>query len=91
MNENTLVINVDESTINRSCKLNYSWSKKGQTSEFKNTIFQGSLSVILAVFSDGNWLMGVKRNIINLDVFIQFMTNLENEFTIIINLGIMKY
>ena len=77
MNENTLVINVDESTINRSCKLNYSWSKKGQTSEFKNTIFQESLSVILAVSSDGKWLMGVKRNTINSDVFIQFMTNLD--------------
>ena len=75
--EDTLIINVDESTISRTCKLCYSWSKKGKTSEFKNTIFQGSLSMILAVTSQGNWLMGAKRDTISSDSFIQFLVNLE--------------
>ena len=77
VNEDTLIINVDESTLSRSCKSFYSWSKKGQSTEFKNIIFQGSLSMILAVSFDENWLMGIKRNTINSNSFVQFIANLE--------------
>ena len=55
----------------------YSWNNNGKTSELKNTILQGFLLMILAVTSQGNWLMGAKRDTISSNVFIQFIVNLE--------------
>ena len=51
--------------------------QKGQTSEFKNTIFKGSLSIILGNSSGGNWLMGVRKETINSNVFVRFMSKLD--------------
>ena len=40
----TLMINVDESSLNREIKSNYSWSIKGKSIETKNISFTGSIS-----------------------------------------------
>ena len=40
----TLLINIDEHSINRDVKTNYSWGYKGETIEAKNSLFYGSIS-----------------------------------------------
>ena len=40
----TLLINIDESSINRDVKTNYSWGYKGETIDVKNSSFSGSIS-----------------------------------------------
>ena len=42
INKNTLILNLDESSINRSIKNDYSWSLKGISKEAKNAPFVGS-------------------------------------------------
>ena len=48
-----LLISVDESSINRQTKDQYSWSLKIKDVEWKSIHFYGSASVITAVSSDG--------------------------------------
>ena len=38
---------------------------------------QRSLLMILTISSEGNWLMRIKRDTINSDMFIQLIINLE--------------
>ena len=74
----TLIINFDGSAINRSWKLNDSRSKKGQTSEFlKHKFSKFTLSMIIGIFSDGNWLMGIWKDTISSKIFVRFMVNLD--------------
>ena len=47
--KSSLVINIDETSINRHIKSNYSWSKKGRTNEAKNSSFIGSINVVMAI------------------------------------------
>ena len=49
----TPVINIDESSINRNLKNNYSWSMRGEINEAKNSPFVGSLSLVTAICSNG--------------------------------------
>ena len=51
--------------------------QKGTNIRIQNTIFQGSLSMMLEISSDGNWLMGVKKDTINSNVFARFMVNFD--------------
>ena len=52
----------NETSLNRNCKLSYSWSAKGQTIKYKNIVFKVSLSIMLAITSKGNWFAGYKKN-----------------------------
>ena len=49
INDNTRVINIDESSINRNLKAKYSWIFKGRSHQTKNVQFSGSLNVIMAI------------------------------------------
>ena len=51
-----LVANIDESSINRGIMTNYSWGIKGVPIESKNCIFSDSLSLVMAICSNGTWL-----------------------------------
>ena len=73
----TLIINVDESTFSRTSKINYSWSKKGRCVELKNTPFSGSVSMILAIFSNGCWMCLLTPQSINSNIFIYFVNKLK--------------
>ena len=52
INSTTLIVNIDESSINRYIAINYSWSAKGRSSESKNTPFTGSINICLAIWSN---------------------------------------
>ena len=44
LSKNSLVINIDETSINRHIKINYSWSLKGKQYEARNSPFVGSIN-----------------------------------------------
>ena len=75
---NTLMINVDESSLNRDIKSNYSWGFKWKPIEAKNVSFSGSISWILAILSNGTWIWFLSSNLINSDSFIWFIKIMEN-------------
>ena len=53
INMKTLLINIDESSINRFVKTNNSWGYKGKPIKWNNSLFTGSISWILAICSNG--------------------------------------
>ena len=69
----TLFINIDESSINRDVKSNYSWGFKGFPIEVNNTIFADSASLIMAIWSDGSWISLIVNEAINSTKFVWFL------------------
>ena len=54
--EKRLIVNIDESSYNRSVKSNYSWLPIGCSSPILNTNCTGRTTIILGLFSNGHWL-----------------------------------
>ena len=69
----TLLINIDESSINRSTKEKYSWGFKGTPIEAKNVWFRGSVSMVMAICSNGSWINFVINETINSENFMWFL------------------
>ena len=53
VDKNTLILNIDESLINRGTKNHYSWCPKGIQKEAKNIPFVGSACIIAWILSNG--------------------------------------
>ena len=68
-----LFISCDEWSINKHTKVNYSWTKVGINKEIKNSIFRGSASIIMALFSNECWFAMVSNKTTNTQVFIYFL------------------
>ena len=77
INKNTLILNLDESSINRSIKNDYSWSLKGISKEAKNAPFVGSAWIISCILSNGNWISLITNNTVNSIKFVVFLENLK--------------
>ena len=73
----SLIINIDESSINRHIKTNYSWSLKGTNKEVVNSPFSGSLSMIMSICSNGSWIGFVTNTTINSQKIKNFLDNLH--------------
>ena len=69
----TLLINIDESSIDRSTKEKYSWGFKGTPIETKNVWFRGSVSMVMAICSNGSWINFVINETINSENFVWFL------------------
>ena len=65
ISKDTLLINIDESSINRNTKLQYSWGFKGVPIESQNSLFVGSVSMVMAILSNGSWINFVINETIN--------------------------
>ena len=78
ISKNTLLINIDESSINRSVKTLYSWSFRGVSNEKKNSSFSGSTSWVLAICSNGFWICFLLNRIIDSDNFTWFIKILHH-------------
>ena len=64
IDENHLVVNIDECSIGRKCRANYSWGIKGSNIECQNINSIGSINLVLAWCSNGCWfLMTTSENI----------------------------
>ena len=77
ISEDTLVINIDETSINRHIKTSYSWSKKGIPYEAKNSPFSGSMNWIMAILWNENWFSMLSNKTSNSDKFLQFLFRLN--------------
>ena len=71
--KDTLLINNDESSINRNTKLQYSWGFKGVPIESQNSLFVGSVSMLMAILSNGSWINFVINETINSANFSWFL------------------
>ena len=69
----TLVINIDESFINRHIKNSYSWSEKGIQKEAKSIIFSVNVSLVLALCSNGDWICLLTNTTIESNKFVNFI------------------
>ena len=63
--DDTLVMNIDEASISRNTKTNYSWGLKGKDIEVWNFYFIDSVNIIAAIWSNGAWI----SMILNLTIF----------------------
>ena len=69
VDSNTLIINIDESSIGRNTKQNYSWGIRGHPIEAKVISIKGSISQWKALFSNGNWLSMITSKTFNSESF----------------------
>ena len=78
INNKILTINVDESSFSNELWNERSWLKRGVNSEIKSMRFRGSVSLILAVTSDGDYFGATIKSRLNSDSFIDFILKLED-------------
>ena len=73
-----LVINIDESSINRWITANYSWILKGVPVESKNSLFSDSISLVMAICSNDSWMSFLMEETINSVNFVWFIKIVHN-------------
>ena len=56
ISKETLLINIDESSINRNIKSNCSWGFKWLPIEVRNAAIEGSVSIIMGICSNDSWI-----------------------------------
>ena len=65
LKKSDLILNVDECTVGRSTKMNYSWGSKGKSIECKNINIESSVKIILTIASKGMWHCLITKETIN--------------------------
>ena len=91
--DDTLVINIDEVSINKDTKINYSWGLKGKDIEVWNSSFIGSVNIIAAIWSNGAWMSMILNQTIdstNLHGFWRLYANGSNHI-IVSNINKLLY
>ena len=83
----TLLINIDESSINRHIKWNYSWGFKGKSIEVQNSGIEGSVSMILGICSNGSWINAIVNKTIDSKYFEWYLKIVCNWLNINENFG----
>ena len=77
INYRTLLVNIDETSLSNSVFHNRSWFLKGESGEIFSTWYKGSISVMLAVTSDGDYFGSPIKESVNSFIYKQFLENLE--------------
>ena len=77
IDESTLLINIDETSINYKTKINYCWTQKNKAREFKCKPFSGSVTMIFTIISNGAWFWTFNQGSTNSDVFLRYWWSLE--------------
>ena len=90
MSNETLLINIDESSINRNTKSNYSWGFKGTTIEAQSSSIADSVSIIMGIWSNGSWISFISNSTINFTTFTWFLKALWSCLESNITLDILK-
>ena len=73
-----VIINVNESSVDRSVKNQYSWLPKDENSPILNDNVKGKTTLILGSWSTGEWFSVVMVDIIDSLKFCVFLNLLEN-------------
>ena len=71
------VVNIDESSFNRSIKNHYSWLPIGESASILNANVKGKSTLILGVWSTGKWFSVIMLNTVNSYKFWIFLRLLE--------------
>ena len=74
--ESSILINIDEATFSNKTKTNYSWSKRGCSSNCSSIIFRGSVSIVSAILSNVVSITGIRAGTINSKAFIEYINHL---------------
>ena len=72
-----IMINIDESSFDRSIKEAYSWLPRGESHPILNDRFKGRAWLILATWSDGRWFGIVVQKTVNSAIFWIFLKLIE--------------
>ena len=80
MKERRLIINIDESSFDRSMKLEYSWLLIGRSSALLNQNITGKSSLIMEVSNRGSWFAIVKESTMNSKWFWIYLKLIEKAF-----------
>ena len=70
------ILNVDEATISKNTKNNYTWLIRGVQGSIKNIVFGGSLKLITTISSSGMSYTALTARTTNSEVFIDYLTEL---------------
>ena len=74
MLENDIVIaNIDEWIVNYKSGDSYSWGKRGISTELKSLPFEGSMSILLWIFSTGAYFWSIIQSRVNSSIFSQYL------------------
>ena len=67
------IINIDEATFTKNVQQHYSWLPRGKDSLIINLKWRGSLSVVFALYDDGNWIWMFTKSTITSQRFWWFL------------------
>ena len=80
--DNTKVlVNIDEVIFSKYTKINYSWIRKGRFKFWNNISFSGSLSLIWAITSNGDWFASNLIATHNSKTFVEYISQLMKWLT----------
>ena len=77
IHQRKILINIDESSFDRSVKEAYSWLPKGESHPILNNRFKGRAWLILATWSDCRWFGIILQKTVNSNIFWIFLKLLE--------------
>ena len=78
INDSKWIVNIDESSLSRLTKTDYTWGIKGVPVVTKNVRFIGSLNIITAISTSGYSYSTILTETTNSKIFIQFLKQLVN-------------
>ena len=77
LDENTLIVNIDETLLSNEITNSMSWIPKGRNKIQFNVKYEGTASLITAVTSDGNYLATPLICTVDHSIFLEFLKSLE--------------
>ena len=78
IDNDVLLINIDETTLSKTTKANYSWTPAGKNGETLNAKYINSMNIVLAICSNGSWLEMLTNDTLNAERFLIFLQNLKS-------------
>ena len=71
-----VLINIDETTLNKATKENYSWTQIGIPTPIWNITFKNSVSIIAAITTEGLSFWWLRAGSTDSSVFVDYLTDL---------------
>ena len=77
INYKTLLINIDETNLSNSVFHNWSWFPIGKSGEIFKVSYKGSISLVLAITSEGDYFESIVKEPVDSTIYKEFLENLE--------------
>ena len=72
-----IIINIDESSFDRSLRQNYSWLPKGESNFIINDVYNGKTTLIVGTWNSGQWIGIMTPGTVDSKIFCIFLMILE--------------